>query len=723
MRENWHFYCDEAGEFETIKNFSNYKNSILAGFLIPDSKRELLSEEYSKLLNKHGFKEGFIHGKDLYKNPAYKNFTKDLVALTVNSPVKLCRTTFKQDIFYTSGENISETFACNRYLYMMESLLEHIIFLDSQNFEIDQSFFLHPNSRVFPCNQAKSEKFKSNGFHVFAPDKTKPDNYLVKVWDETGLRVFINRLCTDYSPFVSMLGERTIDEIEMPVAKKSQDNFVHWIDNLAGILMWKNDKIKNDLEDFLYMDIKYGETTDLHKKLCMLYLQKEFDEFINLYFQSINTIHNDYYKNRLNTLVEKSLGKFNTSSIQRVYQLERIVDNHLHSGTGELEYVTAVVDYLIKALSNFETTEKKLLLKLYNHKLSYHNHRGEVMEAWNIVKKARELDCPPNTIEEWRDEIEFINRQAVASANVFDFTSCNPQLEQILKTLTNAKESLNQSNNLELRDPLIGKVSGTLAQNYAFSAPFQTTYFKKAEKIFLSARSEFENPSDILRQNIYLAHLYMNKEDNSKIYDIVNTITSDASVKKFIDNPCSDNAKYMGFPLAVLLKFYLYDGKNNGKFLDTFTKKNIRAWFQNAANEHPFEFIYAYLGRLSFQYGSIKQGESFFNSALTIPIQGKTSQQITIRMIQTEILVWWALEYFNQDNNIVAVDKLNKAVNILDRTGEDELFAPILKIVDKKGVSGWFANGYNTLAKAIDEKTDYIDACNEFLKYFTFNYR
>lgn len=732
MDEKWHFYCDEAGAFEKIETYHNYQNSIIAGILVPDSSRKALSEQYTGLLKKHGITSRFVHGKDLFKDPAYNAFVNDLVDLTVNAPIKLCRTAFKRDMFSLFPEKaISETFAGNRYLYMMESLLEHIIFLDPENFGNNQSFFLHPNSRVFPCTRKEKDHYEAYGFDVFCPDKTQPDHCLVNVWSETGLRIFINRLCVDYEPFVTLQGRKSISEIEMPVAKKSNDNFVHWVDNLAGVLMWATDDTKTRLASSLYMDIQYGEATDLYRQLCRLYLQKAFDRFVDLYFQSADIINSSCYSNKLEMLLAQSLEKFNLSSVKQAYKLEKIVDHHLRSGTGELQYSIAVVDYLIKAVTRFEFNEKRLLIKLYNHKLSCLNHRGEVIEAWKVVEKTRETGGRANTIEDWRQEAEFINRKAVTSANVFEFLSCNSELERILETLTQTRALMNHLNDMVLKDPLIGKISGTMAQNYAFSAPFIGGCFEKAETIFLRARDEFENPPDILRQNIYLAHLYMDWGKSDKVKDTVNKIASNDSVKKFINDPCADNARYMGFPLAVFLKFFLYNGETGRDFLDQFTRNNIKTWFKNAGNEHPFEFIFAYLGRLSFQNNKIKRAQGYFNSALSIPRQGKTSLQITIRMIHTQILVWWALEYFAHGNDSDAVEKLTLAVNILTRIGEDDQFSPVLKIENKKGVSGWFAQGYNTLVtamtgsieKSAEEKQSCIDACHSFLKFFTFNYR
>lgn len=743
--EKWHVYCDEAGEFENIEQHFKYKNSILAAMLVQEENIRESADVYIELCRKHKISDTAVHGKDVYKEPWYIAFSEELVDLTVklidnsDSPIRLCRSTFKDDLYNDVG-HISETFACNRYLYMMESLLEHLIFLDTRSYEKDQMFAILPNSRVFPCNQEQNVIFQKNGFETFRPEsKTRPNFYLAKVWDETGLRIFLNRLQTDYSPFASIQGKRSIDRIELPFAKESKDPFVHWIDNLAGVLMWTSGESKAKLENALYMDISYGEITDLFKRLCLLYLSGKYNEFVEHYFSAVNKINNRHYTESLNILIDKSLEKFGECSIKQAQHLESLVNNHLRSSTGAWQFVSMIIDYLIKALKNTktlkngDTVSERLLFRLYNHKLSFHNHRGEIVAANEVIRESDNLAFKPATIQEWREHVDFTNRKSVNLANLFDFKACNPELESIIDALSQSRETLNRLGNISLSDPLIGRLSGTIAQNYAFLAPFDISCFHKAETLFIKAREEFEKPADILRQNIYLAHLYMDRgiTEKDKLAAVIKSISSDSSVKAFIDAPSRHNSKYMSFSLAVLLKYFLNQQIQPNDFLKTFTKNNIKTWFEDASDEHPFELIFAYLGRLSYQAGDDKPAEDFFNSTLHIPAYGKTADQITIRMIHAQIMVLWAIEYAKRKETDKAVKKLKLAMSIMTKIGDNIDYSSILSIENGKGISGWFADGYNALIHSFNNNQGDnskqavsidLDACHKFLKCFTFNY-
>ncbi|MBF0232307.1 MAG: hypothetical protein HQK65_04615 [Desulfamplus sp.] len=731
--EKWHFYCDESGEFENIGQYVNYKNSILAAMLVPENQRKTLEKAYTALCHKYKIINHAVHGKDVYKEDWYLSFSEELVDLTVNSPLRICRSTFKDDLYGESSGHISEVFACNRYLYMMESLLEHVIFLDPRSFNNALTFSVLPNSRVFPCSKKETGSLQKNGFEIkhfsTGNSQKRSDTYFVSVWNNTGLRIFLNRLQTDYAPFMSLQGQRNIDRIELPVAQNSKDPFVHWIDNLAGILMWTSGESRAKLEQFLYMDIVYGENTDLFKRLCHFYLSGQYDLFVEQYFYIVNKINNRYYSESLKILIHNSLEKFGDCSLKQAQYLESLVDQHLRSSSGEWQYVSLIVDYLIQVLKKKESGGDTLLLRLYNHKLSFHNHRGEVMNAREVIKEYDAMNFHPATIQDWREYVEFMNRKAVSLANLFDFKSIIPEFESNLDALQQSRETLNRLSNLSLNDPLMGKLSGTLAQNYAFIAPFDASSFQKAEKIFLQARSEFDRSADILRQNIYLAHLYMDCGEEKKLKQIIQDIFSNPSVKAFIDSPGSHNSRYMSFAFAVLLKYFLKQQIQAEDILQTFTIKNIRAWFGNAVDEHPFELIYAYLGRLAWQTGDEKAAQEFFNCTLHIPAYGKTADQITIRMIHAQIMVWWALEYIKTENMEKATEKLNLAISIMTKTGENSAYASIISIEDGKGVSGWFADGYNALARSLTDNSQNdqvnsidIEACREFLKCFTFNY-
>jgi len=223
-------------------------------------------------------------------------------------------------------------------------------------------------------------------------------------------------------------------------------------------------------------------------------------------------------------------------------------------------------------------------------------------------------------------------------------------------------------------------------------------------------------------------HLYYDwqKIDNTasqKGQALFKELVNDPDVRQFLNNPSPENAKYKQFILQVILKYHLEADSNIIKeFCKKFTLCNLREFFEDAANEHPFEFIYAYLGIMCMQCDNLKDAETYFESALQIPVNSENREQPTLQAIRAQIIARYALELYRKDEKKDACEKMQDAVKIMEQLGKHPDYKPILSLQDGQAVDGWFKDAWNKVAE-VDWTNDFNEeACKRFLKYFTFNY-
>jgi hypothetical protein len=403
MDNHWHLYCDESGTFETV----GWKKSIIVGLLVPDSQHKELGTKYDKLLQGMDIGSTFVHGKDLKDEPNYIKFQKKLVDLTNRSSIRIVRMQYEEDVTSEFGSDISEAFACNRYLYMIQALIEHVIFYHPDFFGKSIYFSVKPNSRVFPCNPDQVPEMKALGFQVVKTRDT-PEKY-VSVWNNVGLRVFLNRMRIEHISHAKFQGTRHFVSIEMPVAKNSKDPFVHWVDNIAGHIMWtkKKNAVKKIARN-LYIDIVYGSDERLYKDLCNLFFSGEHKRFIENYLHTVHLFGTRYYRQQLSRIFEKEIIKTAFFTLTDLTELESLADGYLRSASGNWEFVASLVNKILDLIQHLPADQqnmqkiKRLIFRLNNHKLTFHNHRGEVLESWNAVKQIDELGIETETIEERR---------------------------------------------------------------------------------------------------------------------------------------------------------------------------------------------------------------------------------------------------------------------------------------------------------------------------------
>jgi len=741
MAEKWHLYMDEAGSFEGHAKW--IRGSLIFGLLVPEQERDDLSAffKHQAGIGPQDLEDPLalferLHATKYFQGSKNKAFAESIVDRTINSSVIPFIMQYAQDIYSKMPEGIQEAFTANRYLTMAQAVIEHIIFFHPAFLGRHCEFSLHPNSRICYIKSGQEQllkKFEDMGFHKI---DTKKGDHIVFVWNTDVLRAYLHRMAMQYAPWQPKVGRRSWGVIETPVAKNSTDSFGYWVDHLAYICSSsKFDDLKKKLRESIEVDLTYGIDQQTYVHLVHLFLDDRLSDFLPNALESWGSFKKPYYRTSIDTLIQDSLKNISLNDLDDICRIEAQANEYLRKARGNWQLVSMLVTRLIDAINSLPEDERqdrriqRILSRLYSHKLRWHNHRGEVRQAWEASRAIDALDTGSLTIEDWRAGIEIRNRQSVTSANMFAFEQGNKKIQKPIEVLQNMREWIALETGQQVSDQLIGKLRGTMAQNFAFLAPRQPSLFDEAEELFLKAKEEFQKESDLLRQNIYLFHLYMdwakiNRDMQEKAAQQIEDIKRDKDFQTFLEQPDSITAPYQQFPLQALLKWHLYseDSDEWDVLLGKYSIKSLDAWFGQTANEHPFELIFAYLGLMAMRLNEKNKAREYFARTLMIPSEGQRQDQPTLQAIRCLILTWWAMELEKSGDPQAAGQEMEAVMSVLRWIGQQSDLVPILELQGEEAAGGWFANAWNRLRLVNWSRKFDRDACQDMVDCFTFNY-
>lgn len=716
MSEHYLFYCDESGEFETA---SSNKKSIVLALLVPEQDRERLVDDYMALKNKYLGEITNVHAKELHNHPRWADFSKELSLLTSSSTIKIASIKSGSDVLKNIPGGLDESIACNRYLYMIQALIECVLFLHPNFWCKEISFTFRHCTRVFPVKNL--EAIKKLGYNVFNTNKSKSGerpNWLASVWDSAGFFVFLRRLHADYSPYSKTYGIRYFPEVEMQTASKSQDPFVHWADNIVSILVWtKDEEIRKMLSSRIEIDLEYGDEHALFKNLILKYLRGNIKEFLSEAIMQQYLLKNQYYSVQVASILSEAFNELESDEAN-IRLLAQLTKENVETSRGNWETTLKITDGLLRIVEKNPVIDRdsSLVKLLLLTRLSCLNHRGDTDAAAEL---AYRVDTKKNrTVEEFREKAELINRLAITGANRFDFIKPAQALVPYFNALNKARIELSSVEGHELSDPQLGKMASTAAQAFAFVAPFNHKYFVRSEKMFRAAIKEFRLPEDILRQEIYLAHLYLDQGDGQIIEASMKKIRLMPEADLFVRDPLKNGSGPMAFLLSLGLKYELQTG---GIFFPesiSWSIDELEQMFPESINEHPFQLIFSYLAKRAFDSGDMIKADALFERALTIPVCSDKASPVIITL-HCQILAIWALCLIKNKENTAATGKVHRIINLMRNLEKHPKNSTIIS----SDSDGWFGKEIDALAKSIIKTDQLSQSLKKFLKKFTFNYR
>lgn len=537
------------------------------------------------------------------------------------------------------------------------------------------------------------------------------------------------------------------------IAKNSSDPFVSLVDNLVNAIFKKNknsQELKQDIHIPLIYNLEYGR----FKQIVQTYLMGDLYRFLEMALGEIPTMQQPYLRSVLETLMQRIPDSqfVNTESDMR--QLLGLIDSNLRHSTGNWAFLEALIQRLIVICSHESNAKfQRYLMPLYHHAMVIHNHRGAILPALEAMHHYESAKSPAQTMEDVLEEINRDNHKAVLLANAFQFEESNQCIQKHIPFLEQIKEQFTEYKHSPTQIALLSKLKGTTAQNLAFLAPRRPELYAEAQQHFLQAKSEFIAPKDQLRQDVYLMHLYLDSaplpepEPESLIQKILGFFTKTTNhaspesrrksliqsqsevltnqyeaVQRFLQEPTAESARAMQYFLHVYLKWILDGGETAQmeKAIAQYTIEKIESFFTPSVNEHPFELIFATLGRIASRLGLQPRAQEYFSKALDIPHPSDPSHY-TLQVIRAQILIWHLLE--NPENQALAKANLNQAIALMEGCAGTPYSDNSLCLDDPAQPRGWFGEGYTALKKAQKEGIRDAAAFRPFLDCFTFNYK
>jgi len=729
--KKYHLYMDESGSFEWSKK--NKSAPFILGVLIPEKIHVKLKTALTEGACKYNF-SGFLHAADLHKEENFPLFAMYMVKLLAKyRKVIPFVCSYSQDVFKNSTATVYESLVANRYLNMVQGVLEHIMFLHPNLFGQDLTFDFHPNSRVTVVNQHMKEeiqRFENLGFNGFKIGKKEVKVF--RVWNDDTLRVSLHRLALEYFSVEKVTGKRDWKKVETIVAAKSTNPLVHWVDVLAWVYGHSYSELKKShimIRNRVSLAFAYGPEQHRYRDLLHLYLARDLEHFLPAAIKEIPLCTLDYYRRSLETLVDRSLQSLDAASFKQMESIAAKLDDYISYSKGNWIFVMRVLDRLLEMIAvipvtgNRDAEEKTdLLFKLYNHKARIHNHRGEDGDALQTYNILFALDYDYTSLARLRAWMEMQNRLAVTCANLFAFDRGNALLETIVKALSDSLQPLNHWIKKPVTDPLLGKIKGTMGQNYAFMAPFEPSCFSRAETLFLEAAAQFDHDDDRLRHTVNLLHLYLDREDDGMVKKYLHILRQTPSYKDFLIQPSANNAERMQYALLADLKCSFYQDDDLPGIISRYSIKSLNKWFGPAVNEHPFELIFAYLGRMAMSLGKPEKAGDYYGLALGIPLSTERQQQPVLQLIRGQVLTWWSLGAFTLGSYKDGI-KMKKVVSQLRVISQLPGHESILVLSeDSRATGGWFAPAWEAMQKVDWERDFSQQAAELFLSRFTFNY-
>lgn len=736
MVPHYHFYCDESGQFE---EGLYYKNSLVFGLLVPDEHRETLAADYIRLKESYPSLRSLpvLHGMELQTNEEYKRFTEDLVKLTVASPIQTVSIRHEQDILKNVAGGVPETFYCNRYLYMIQALIDTVLFFHPPLWHPATDFTFRHNTRVFAVQgRAHLDELREQGYSPFQPRKNQ-EKWLVNVWDNAGFMIFLKRRLADFSPYHQTTGVRNVVKADMQTASRSEDVFSAWADALVGILRRRNPlEMAGLIADTLCIDAVYGREHQRYTDLVTMFLEKRYDDFLSETLSYLHRVTHAYYRDQLRNLVDQALDHVDING-PMIGDIAGLMESQVENSTGNWGHVLAITEKLIARLeAATNTPETSAALKtLRASRLSCLNHRGETREAEILAKTL--VEDPARTVEDIRKKAEIINRLAVTGANRFDFIEPARQLVPYIQRLIASRSELSQIEGRDLNDPLIGRLASTAGQAFAFATPFNERHREAASFLLKTALMVADTPEDTLRQSVYLAHLYLDmdrfshrfslldpsdpevkQEIDGLVRDTMDYVAGQPLVSAFIRRPFADTPLSMAFVLAVFLKYEFQTGQALIPDSDAWVNRHLESAFGHCSNEHPFELIFGYLGQKAMAKGDFHTAGVYFENALNIPVRIKDAPPV-IQAIHGQIIGLWARCLLQHGKQEEAHQKIRVLLHVMGRIADNPDNATILT----RDGGGWFGSEIQTLEKALKQNGDVEASLSAFLERFTFNYR
>ena len=510
------------------------------------------------------------------------------------------------DIFATEEGLLGERHYDNRYISMLWSLIEHLLFVDqkvTERLSPQAAFHLHVASRVYSFDPKLThvDEVEGLGWKVL-PDRKNPERMLaVNVLQERDLVTMVRmalRQRWERSPI--RLGSVHVTRLDYDAG--SSPAALYLADLYLGQARFselaRQRRFPPPVKSVLvptFRRLEYGPWLELLARMEAAIKMGQVEQYLTLAddYQAMREQRDlsaldpivKRQKKAVAGLLQKSPGRL----IAMMDEASKIVDR-----PGGAERGLAKAELAAELLRDAGVEDRRSEVLLLQTRLSHANHTGDVQAAQNIWREYEELEPRLHALgaEGLRLISEMRNRRAVSLTDQFRFDEAEQVLAEIVAERTSWSEDLARRFRIavnEVPNRELGACLGTLGQIYAFRGGEGDA--AHAESCFRRAMSLFVEADDIDRQWIYLGHLACDQGEQGR------ALWQEVLEK----NPALRAESGSQYVLAIQLKGFLVFGPaaNIPAFLEHWEGKRLLEQFtEEEQSQHPFGLIHQTLGML-----------------------------------------------------------------------------------------------------------------------------
>ena len=351
--------------------------------------------------------------------------------------------------------------------------------------------------------------------------------------------------------------------------------------------------------------------------------------------------------------------------------------------------------------------------------LRYSNHTSNVARSIIHRDKGQKIfdTFQRKDIQDIRGHHEFINRASVEDANEFAFERANTRLESVKE-----KEEELTSILKAPRNKTLGKIYGSLAQNYAFLSDHN-----HAKEYFMKAADHLGLKNRM--QTSFRAHLAIDMRDKKAYQSEMCSLFKEESFPGYasLAEKCLESLTEYYFDLHLVLKgLIVWPGEEETTAIAKDVADRIHPERSKLKN-HSWELIFIVMARLLIQTGDSKRACDFWEASAHFH---RNEEQLTFVMFGHAARAWEALYWMNSGN----IDKTRSLLSPIAKTFQElkdkdhaiGIFNPNKKAdeLDGKVRDGWFDEIGHRFLVELDGANEAIlkSLAEEFINRFTFNY-
>jgi hypothetical protein len=404
---------------------------------------------------------------------------------------------------------------------------------------------------------------------------------------------------------------------------------------------------------------------------------------------------------------------------------DRLLNQKNFSMISKIKELHSIAQCNISSLTN---PPADLLLLAHDVGLRYHNHSGHVKGAIFHRDKGYQVfkQLGIQEIKQMRKHHNFLNRASVIDTNEFAFERAIARLQPIMK----AEESITEVFGPDVQNEILGKIYGSVAQNYAFLQDKEM-----ADNYFQKAAFHLDQPGRPSSQQIaYRAHFALDRKDWVNYSKEICSLFEFDSFPGFQETArrCLDNlpdTPYDFYIHLILKGMYVFPEKDNvaDQAESIFKEIRSRGIFDEISEQHPWELVLIALGNILVISNKKEQAEQCWRAAAEFV---KDEEKLTFILLShlARALQGQVACMNGEDKEHIFQTLLPVKLTFQNFEAHDlypGVFNPHQKPDHDNVVrAGWFDHIGRQFIDHLDradlDKLSYL--CSQFIKRFTFNY-